>query len=167
MEPIEAPEIAPPTKEELAAIHRQQQIESLRKVLDVLEADPTLPLPYSVGKNQYDNLKFFTTSAKEPLTEVRKLIRAFGGKWDKNNPKSGESYDENYATFTATLEGLHVQIIAPRTATCERVQVGTKVEKRPVTVQEAVIEVQDVEVPQYEFKCEPLFSNADLAKIGN
>lgn len=149
---------APPQK----TADRQQTIDLLRLMLDALEADESLTTPYDFGFGAWSAVKFYPDS----LDEVRALVKAFGGRWDKNDPNKSE-YDQQYATFKANLNGLKVSIIIARNKTCEMVQVGTKTVKQEVVKVPAVSVVEDVEVPDYQFKCEPLFSREDIEKIGN
>lgn len=136
---------------------RQQHVAELRKLLDLLEARPDLPLPYYWGTSQWDEVWFAPANAREAAN----LVKAIGGKWDKNDPKKSEHDAATLKMHTVLDREVHVKVTVSREGVCEKKVVGTtkkKVEK--VVVAQVTEEVyEDVDV--VEFECKSLMSLAD------
>jgi len=136
---------------------RQQFIFELRNLLTLLESDPKLPLPHDVGANHWSPLTFFPSDARQAAN----LVKALGGKWEKNDPNKSE-HDASYLIMNAQLGmELNVRVIVSREGVCEKKVVGTekrKVEK--VVIAQVTEEVyEDVDV--IKFECKSLMSLAD------
>lgn len=138
---------------------RTQLLNELRTVLDLLEANPDLPLPRGSGKTAWDALTWYSSNP----VEAAKLVRALGGRWEKNNPNESE-YDAMYLRMRAVLGlELHVDVIVSREGVCEKKVVGTERRKVTKVVQPEVTEEVYADVDVIEFECKSLMSVADQA----
>lgn len=135
---------------------RQQQIADLRRLLDLLEANPDVPMPSYFGSSRYGAVRFFVGDPVEAAA-VCKLI---GGSWSKNDPNDSD-YDADYLELR-TVHGreVHVVVVVSRERVCERRVVGKKLVKKAVVVQPERTEEQYVEVDEVEFECGSLLSAA-------
>lgn len=129
---------------------RNEYIDRLRKLADLLESKPELILPYEVQK---EAIRFYPHSAEETATTAK----LFPSKWTKNDPKASD-YHATYYILTGKFSGAKVHITTGRDEVCERVQVGT--EKVIHAYVEAIPEHTE-ERPVYEYECrEPLLAKA-------
>jgi len=129
--------------------NRTEYIDRLRKLADLLEAEPELILPYTVEK---DDIQFYPRGAAETAQTAKLLPTG----WEKNDPNASE-YDANYYRLTGKWEGARITILELRAAVCERVQVG--IEIVAVAAVEAAPESVE-ERPVFEYRCEPLLAKA-------
>lgn len=138
---------------------RQETIDGVRRMLDVLEANPNIPLPSYLGQNHYERVQWYVAS---PI-EAARLVRALGGKWDKNNPKDSE-YDAEYLVMIATIwDTTSVRVVVSREGTCEKKQVGTTRQMVTKEIVPAQTEFAYEDVPVYEYECKSIMSLADQA----
>lgn len=124
------------------ADHRAEEIASARKVLDFLEANPEVPLPFEIsrhrdwqihGASKTDAIALAKASSRIEKTEVDRL---------------------GAMKYTATIDGRPLSMFVPREEVCERRVVGEK-----------TIEVPDPDapliaktVPVVEWDCQPLLA---------
>lgn len=88
------------------------------------------------------------------------VIRAIGGKWEKNDPKAG-SFNAEFAIWKQYLgNGNHIQIMIEREEVCERVEVGRHIEDVEVTL---TSKTEEREVIDYEWTCHPVLNDAEVA----
>ena len=128
---------------------RTEYIDRLRKLADLLEAEPDLILPYKIGKLE---VVFYPTGA----TETAQTAKLLPTSWAKNDPNAS-SYDADYYKLTGEWAGVILTIIEDRYAVCKRVQVGAeKVVHAAVKAKPQMVE----ERPVYEYQCEPLLAKA-------
>lgn len=150
-DPIEAPTFT--IEDERTVTPRQQLLFELRKVLDLLEANPELPIPFGVGESRWDRLHFFPANAREAAN----LVKALGGRWEKNDPRASE-HDAANLIMEATLGvELNVRVHVSREGVCEKKVVGTERRKVQKVTKTEVYE----DVPIVEFECKSLMSLAD------
>lgn len=136
---------------------RQQFLNELRQVLDLLEANPEIEMPRGLGSSKWDPLAWYPSSP----VEAAKIVRALGGRWEKNDPNESE-YDATYLKMEAKLGlELHVQLVVSREGVCEKKVVGTERKKVEKVIQEKVTEEVYEDVPVIEFECKSLLSLAD------
>jgi len=136
---------------------RQQLLHELRGVLDLLEANPTLPLPNDIGRSTWSSLDWMPANP----VEAARLVKALGGRWEKNDPNTSE-FNASYLVMKAVLgQELHVQVIVSREGVCEKKVVGKERKKVEKVVQERVTEEVYEDVDVIEFECKSLMSLAD------
>jgi hypothetical protein len=140
--------------EPVARSDREQRIFELRMMLDFLEANDDIPLPYSM-----DEVKFYNIHTAQ---EAAKLTKRMGGKWKKNNPRSGNDFDEQYFTLDRKVDRLvNVGIVLSRGVVCERKVVGQELKQVEVTTRTTVEKLVDV----VEFECGSLLSASEKASM--
>lgn len=136
---------------------RQQHIKELRDLLNLLEANPDLPMPADFGTSAWNSVTFYPET---PVNAAR-LVKELGGRWEKNNPNNSE-YDATYLRMKAKLGlELHVDVIVSREGVCEKKVVGTQKKKVQKVVVEQVTEEVYEDVDVIEFQCKSLMSLAD------
>lgn len=136
---------------------RQQFLRELRGVLDLLDANPELPYPNSIGNSEWSSLSWYPN---DPL-EAAKIVKALGGRWEKNDPNKSE-HDATYLRMKAKLGlELHVDLLVSREGVCEKTVVGTERKKVERVVQERVVEEVYADVDVIKFECKSLLSVAD------
>jgi hypothetical protein len=128
---------------------REQYIERLRKLADLLDAEPALEIPDIDPAN---GIRFFTVGAENTAL----VAKIFPVSWSKNDP-NGSTYDADYYTLTGQWLGVQVRVVSSRQGVCERKQVGT--EKVVHAYVKAVQEYTE-ERPVYEYECTSLLSKA-------
>lgn len=130
---------------------RDQKIAEMRWVLDKLEGNPDIPMPYNLKRVQW-----FPSDARE----AARIAKGMGGKWDKNDPNAND-YDAEYMVLKRKVEAeVTLDITISRGTVCEKKVVGTKKVKKTVVLQEAITEEQYVDVDDVEFECGSLLSAA-------
>ena len=140
---------------------RQVFLAELRHLLDILEANPELPLPYEVGESPWNALRWYPQTP----AEAAKLVKALGGRWEKNDPKSSE-FDATHLVMKAQLgRELHVRVTVSREGICEKKVVGKETKKVTKVVQPQVTQEVYEEVDVVEFECKSLLSLADQATM--
>jgi hypothetical protein len=130
---------------------RQDYIEGLRKLADLLESTPDLPTPYlddhSVRWSDYYS-----------AANVARLAALIPGTMQKNDPDASD-YDRTYYRLTSDVKlgPFELTVTSYRDSVCERVETGTKTVVVPaVEAEPARIE----KVPIYEYVCKPLLAKA-------
>lgn len=140
--------------EAISRTDRQQRIFELRQLLNFLEENEDIPLPSSM-----DEIRFFNISTPQ---EAAKLTKRMGGKWKKNDPNSGSSWDANYFTLQRKIDRLvDVELAISRGLVCDRRVVGQELKNVEVTTTHTVAKLVDV----VEFDCGSLLSSADKASM--
>lgn len=132
---------------------RSDYTAGLRALADLLDQHPEVPLPYS-GTKQSPLLIVPHENQRQVLADV---ARAFPGTVRKD-------VRDGYFDLYASVEGLHVQVIAYRSEVCERVVIGTREVTREVLDPEALAAVSRVTVTEtvedVEWICSPLLRDA-------
>jgi hypothetical protein len=125
--------------------------EMLRGLADVLAANPDMPKPTVSFCSSID--WYTALTAKEVAT----VIRVLGGKWTKNDPNSGRSYDVGTAVFSTKFMGYPAEIHTSREYVCTRKVVGTREVTRtfPLTTVEVTV-TEDI----IEWECHPVLARA-------
>jgi hypothetical protein len=131
--------------------HRQEYIDGLRKLADLLESTPDLPTPYLRGNDA-------RWASYNDVAEVARLASLIPGTMRKNDPKESE-YDATYYVLTSDVQfgPLRLTVTSYRATVCERVQTGTQIVEVPA-VEAAPARVE--EVPVFEYVCSPLLAKA-------
>lgn len=133
---------------------REQRIFELRQLLDFLEANEDIDLPYSMQNVQFFNI--------HTAPEAAKLTKRMGGKWQKNNPRSGNDFDEQYFTLKRPIDRLvMVELAISRGLVCDRKVVGQELKTVQVTTTTSVEKLVDV----VEFECGSLLSSNEKASM--
>lgn len=156
-EVIEDAEIIEDLEYDEAATPRQQHLRELRGLLELLEANPLLPLPHNIGRSVWDELTFYP----EDPVEAARLVKALGGKWTKNDPNASE-HDATYLRMhTKRGRELCIYLVVSREGVCEKTVIGTEKKKVERVVQERVTEEVYEDVDVIKFECKSLMSLAD------
>ena len=121
-------------------------VKALRNAADFFEARPELGVPYEA-----DHLSFGFYGAVDgiSLDSTRGLaafVRIVGGKIEKEE-------DDSFYKLNAHKQGFSVRAVAYRSAVCEKVKVGTKVEPEHVIPAQEETIVPEREFPVYEWRC--------------
>lgn len=141
---------------------RQQFIDEMRRVLQVLEDDPTLPLPDGIGSSRYSPLSWYAGSTKE----AARVVRALGaGGWSKNDPNKSEHHATYLIMEKLVERELYLRVMVSREGICEKKVVGKKTEKVRRLVQEAVYEEVYEEVDDVKIECGSLLSVASKQEM--
>lgn len=130
---------------------RQDYIDGLRQLADLLESTPDLPTPYVSGTSVF-------WADWHDAARVAKLASLVPGKLRKNNPSKG-GYDAKYYELTSDKKvgPFELSVRSYRATVCEKVQTGTKTVTIPAV--EATPERIE-EQPVFEFVCSPLLAKA-------
>lgn len=132
------------------ALQRAEYVSGLRAIADILDANPALPLPYP-GASDYAPFSWYVTSGKEQKATAAAIVRAIGGRWDK------DATHPNLFVISTRLRGLLVDVTADRDQVCTRRIVGsqTVIKKIPTAFEEREIK-QDI----IEWDCGSLLAGA-------
>ena len=142
MTPMPPPAPAPPPDDD----PRAGYIAGLRALAGVLETNPGIPLPGSGSRYSLLITFFDEATAKETMAAA---ARAFPCSWrKKSSGRDGEYFD-----LTGRLEGLQLELSAPRDVVCERVVTGTEVREVDEVVQPEVTRKVTREVEVVEWRC--------------
>ena len=142
------------TIEPVARTDRQQRLFELRSLLDFLDANEDIVIPWSLNEVNFHNI--------HTAQDAAKLTKRMGGKWKKNNPRSGSEYDEQYFTLHRKIDRLvPVGIVLSRGVVCERKVVGQELKTVEVTTKTTVEKLVDV----VEFECGSLLSASEKASM--
>jgi hypothetical protein len=130
---------------------RQEYIDGLRKLADLLESTPDLPTPYLSG----DEARW---SSYYDAAEVARLASMLPGVKRKNDPSDGD-YDATYYVLTSDVRfgPFKLAVSSYRATVCEKIQTGTQTVEVPA-VEAAPARVE--EVPVFEYVCSPLLAKA-------
>lgn len=130
---------------------------AMRKLLDLLEEHPELPTPHWFGSSEWDRLSWYPGTPRAAAN----LVKALGGRWSKNDPKTSEFAAGHLVMKAALDDALFVELTVSREGVCEKKVVGTeRVEVEKIitpAVKATVTEDRDV----IEFECKSLLSLAD------
>ena len=110
----------------------------LRDLADVIEKLP---------EDIYVYAPVTAYAPRDDLAACRQLVQGIGGQWDKETDDHNLSYIKHFGIAKLV-------VFVQRAAVCERRQVGTVLEVRPKGPAVAV-ELEEVEVPIYEWVCPP------------
>jgi hypothetical protein len=130
---------------------RQEYIEGLRKLADLLDATPDLPTPYMTNTGPRWSSYF-------DASEVARLASLVPGTMRKNDPNA-DGYNAEYYELTSDVKfgPFRLVVTSYRDTVCEKVQTGTKTVEHP-RVKAAPARVE--EVPVFEYVCSPLLAKA-------
>lgn len=131
---------------------REQQIDGLRKLADLLEQNPDVSMPYDVA----NGLTFQFLYTEEAASEMAHLRSLIGGAFRKNTYGGGTYYE-----LVGKFSGIEIRLVTFRSKVCERVVVGTRevYEEIPDPDAPKVAVIKTVE--DVEWRCSPV-----LAEIG-
>lgn len=121
----------------------------LRSLADFLDANPGVIAP---EVSQWGELHWYGLSA----AEVASVIRAVGGRWDKNDPNES-AHAAAMAEFTTKFLGWDATIHTSRSQVCTRVVVGTR---EVVTPAAPATEESTTMVDIVEWQCRPVLAGA-------
>lgn len=96
------------------AQERADTIAGMRKLLDILEENPHVKMPYA-----FDSLSIYFFNGEDNVKEMTETRRLIGGKWDKE--PSGE-----YFNLVGRCGGVKVTLVSSRKDVCQRVVVGSR-----------------------------------------
>ena len=99
--------------------NRNDEINAARKMLDWLEENPKIPLPYQTVSHV---VCFLEGDASEEIRQIQEILRV-PGFWEK---KFVGSYIELIRKFKSGDHELKLEINAHRNNVCTRRQVGTR-----------------------------------------
>lgn len=137
---------------------RRAYTAGLRRLADLLDDLPDLPLPF-VGSvdGSTVSLNFLgDKDAREAMTRARRLI---GGQWTKVVTESAEYGD--YLRLKGQIEGLHVSLVAYRDSVCRRVVTGVREVTREVPDPDAPTVTLTETVEDVEWDCGPLLADSE------
>lgn len=134
---------------------RAEYIRGMRALMDVLEANPEIPLPYHGTMTAVAVYFNGLPDAKQLLAAAAKAIPC---SWEKKTSESGE-YD--WLELHGNLHGLRLVLEAFRDDVCERIVLGTEDREVEEVVQPAVIRKITKPVEVVEWRCAPLMSALD------
>lgn len=139
---------SPPAAEDT---RRAGYIAGLRRLADVLEAHPDIPLPYH---GSWAGITIHYLHDEDARANMAAAARAFGGTWDKTASEGERS--EYFDLTTKLAGGLLLELTAYRSAVCERVVVGVETVTKQVPDPAApLVEVSEV-VETVQWKCAPV-----------
>ena len=131
----------------MTAVTTASLADKLREAIDFLEAHPDLPEPYYTISHR---LSWGFHNSDEAAADMAAIVRAIGGKWDKN-------IDEEYYRLDSRVGGLDLEVWAFRKQVCERVSTGTvEVTVDVPTAFESVTKT----VETFEWQCKPILAEA-------
>lgn len=128
---------------ELSVLQRQESIRGLRALADLLEQNPSLPVPdltavaWSIDWGGQD----------DDAERLAEFARTLPGRVEK------EVSNSLFELHARLAEGVTYTIRAMRDAVCNRRQVGTKTVQREVPVETRTEVTQE---PVYEWDCQPV-----------
>ena len=131
----------------MSANDRDAYIAGMRQLMDILEANPGLPLPF---EGRSSAMTFHFLNAEDPRAAMAAAARTLPCKWDKRVWSGSE--DRNYFDLSGQIAGARVKLSAFRDAVCTRVVTGTEEREIEETVTPAVIRkvVKPVEVVEWQ-----------------
>lgn len=142
-------------KDRTARADRAGVVAGLRAFADLLETDPSVPMP----TNLYFSLFVHGDEETDEKQATRKLLRSLGGgHWDKAD------YD-NRLIFKGWLHGVPVDVWVNREAVCERRVIGVDEVTELLPVGEDTRPVAPVTrtVERVEWICSPLLADETAA----
>ncbi|WP_345432154.1 hypothetical protein [Actinoallomurus vinaceus] len=141
---------------------RQQWIADMRDLLDVLEANPELPLP-TVGRHTFSpvNLGFFDTKRKDDRrAQLARAVRALRGGFTKD-------YSGNVMKLDGTFGSLHLRLMVPREQVCERRVLGVRPQTVEIPDPAAAVPKKKVtyDAEVVEWSCPPLLAATESEAV--
>ena len=131
------------------------RVHIMRKIADLLAEHPEIETPY-LDKYGYDIklIRFqFTSHGEGAANAAAAVVKAFPGSFCKSF--AGDSFNL-YGTF----EGVPVEIRTMREDVCTARQVGVTTQKVRDPEAAAAVPFINIEVPVYEYDCNPILSGA-------
>ena len=133
---------------------RAGYISGLRKLADLLEQHPDLPLPYGSGNGTFPSLRvtfYMLGDTREAFTST--ALRFPG-------PLTKEVRASTYAV-AGQLDGLHFEVVAYRKDVCERVVTGTREVTKTIPAPGAEVPMVEVTetIEDVEWVCGPLLAD--------
>lgn len=133
-------------------------IADMKRLVERLAENPELELPYSISPGSYSVSVQWYPSTVEKAAD---LVRALGGKWDKNDPTKSD-HDGNYLIMTQKATAtMNFTVTISRGKVCTPKVVGT--ERKKVTKYVAVEVDETVDIIEYD--CGSLYSAAEAERI--
>jgi hypothetical protein len=125
-------------------------VQSLRNAADFFEARPELGVP-SCSEQNYNFCGDINGKSLDSRAGLAEFIRLVGGRIDKDE-------DDYWYRLVSWQHGFSVRALAWRSAVCEQVKVGVKIEPAHVIPAQEETEVPEREVPVYEWRCPSLLA---------
>lgn len=133
---------------------RAAYTEGLRRLADLIDANPDLPLPYSGSSSPM--LFMFLDHGEDNKAAMAAAARVIGGKWDKIG-------DDTYFDLSGSIAGVKVKLCAFRDEVCVKVVTGTREVTKMVKDPAALASVPEIEVIEtvedVEWRCAPLLAD--------
>jgi hypothetical protein len=144
------------------ADRRAAYIKGMRALMDTLEANPDVPLPWQGTSSS--PMTFHYLTGENPRRDMALAARAIPCKWAKSEQ---ESQDGRLAwlNLDGLLHGLHIQLDAYRDAVCERVVTGTEEREVEKVITPAVTEKVTESVPVVEWRCGSIMAALDESEV--
>lgn len=128
----------------------------LRRLAEIIDTHPELPLPYEGSSSDYGRMTFHFLSAEDPRAELAAARRALGVPLEK------KASDDKYFDLRGSLAGLYFTMTAFRKDVCERVVLATREveveEPDPLAVAALPKVKRTVKVEDVEWRCTPLLA---------
>lgn len=142
---------------------RAGYVSGLRKLADLLEQHPELPLPYHGSDSTITFMFLHGPDAKARFAAAaRVILYGTGGELEKHVSDGGEYGD--YFDLVGAIDGLKIELTAYRDAVCERIVTGTREVTK--TVPDPAIKVPTVEVTEtvedVRWVCRPVMASSVL-----
>ena len=135
---------------------RAAYIAGMRALMDILEANPGLPLPYQGSQIP---MTFHYLGGEDARRDMATAARTIPCSWAKH----AREYDDSpaYLDLTGELHGVKIELTAYRDDVCERVVIGTEDREVEEVVQPAVTTTVTKSVEKVEWRCGPIMSALD------
>ncbi|MGH3379523.1 MAG: hypothetical protein ACRDP6_32790 [Actinoallomurus sp.] len=134
----------------------------LRRLADIIDNHPEVPLPVDGSDPKYLRMSFHFLSEDDPRAAMAATRRALGVPMEKDDSVS------NYFSLKGNLAGLYFTLTAFRKDVCERVVVATReveVEEADPAAVAALPKVKRTEVIEdVEWRCTPLLAAGEHDK---
>ena len=129
------------------------RVHIMRKIADLLAEHPEIETPYlDVYDYDINLIRFqFTSHGTEAVAAASAVIKAFPGSFTK-------VYNGDDLTLRGSFEGVPVQIRTHREDVCTARKVGVSTKKVRDPEAAAAVPFVDIEVPVYEYDCNPILS---------
>jgi len=114
---------------------RTEYTEGLYALVDLLNNNPDLPLPFVYGSGPLSASWYLHINGMDLIEQkaaAASIVTTLGGKWDK------AQWDERF-DFNQDRDGLKLGIVVARDAVCERVVTGTHEVIVPATAATAAV----------------------------
>lgn len=135
--------------------HRAEVLRGVRLLADLLENDPSIPLPANFSGHSGLTIQLLH-SGERSAAEMGRIRAAIGGQF----VKSTYGHEGEYFELAGHLAGLKVNVVTWRDQVCKRVVTGTRTVTEDVPDPEALaaVPVTQVEktIEDYEWVCAPV-----------